>query len=641
MKNTIKHIIYLFVLIFAPISTTINAQNYFKLTSGVNSTHSVSINTSINKNTTLTPFRKALNVNALAINGQIIRNNSNYLVRIILKDKKGHEHLLLESYDEINNQPTIELNNYGEETLLLNNIQPDSLKIFIKNATLRINNLIFNSSSTNSKLNALTYTDEIEANKRKQVEAIIEKINTYNIANKKLWRAGVTPVALKDYETKKRMLGLRDNLSTGGFEYYMSGIFEVGQPQSQRKLLTMGHPYVDHFDWRNRHGKNWITSIKDQDPSGYCSAFSAVACTEALKNLYYNRIFDNNDLSEQEAACCNGTTNPDSGMTIEAPIVYIKNHGVCDETSYPFNAYDEICRSDSTTPLELVQISGYQVIDNSNISDIKNALIKHGPLCSGINSGPHHAMAIVGYGTIKEGDSIRVSNDFDGLIHINAGDSRIGLTYWIFKNSYGLHWPWTPEHQGYVYLLFYEQSHMAETCALLTPIRTTNYSDNDIICEDADGDGYYNWGIGPKPANCPSNVPDTPDGDDSNPLIGPMDQYGFTESLNPEERNTIYIRSDSTTLQSSHCYNHTVIGSNATWTIHGTINFHNGAKLTVENGASLVVSNNGLLNNVELVLEPRSKVRIENGGQIKYKTNTNFEIQNNNISFEILNGALK
>jgi hypothetical protein len=25
----------------------------------------------------------------------------------------------------------------------------------------------------------------------------------------------------------------------------------------------------------------------------------------------------------------------------------------------------------------------------------------------------------------------------------------------------------------------------------------------DIVCEDRDGDGYYYWGIGPKPSNCP------------------------------------------------------------------------------------------------------------------------------------------
>ncbi len=49
------------------------------------------------------------------------------------------------------------------------------------------------------------------------------------------------------------------------------------------------------------------------------------------------------------------------------------------------------------------------------------------------------------------------------------------------------------------------------------------YDDSDIDCADNDGDGYYNWGIGPKPAHCP-NCPDEEDSDDSSPLIGPYNE---------------------------------------------------------------------------------------------------------------------
>ena len=29
------------------------------------------------------------------------------------------------------------------------------------------------------------------------------------------------------------------------------------------------------------------------------------------------------------------------------------------------------------------------------------------------------------------------------------------------------------------------------------PIYVSNMGEGDIVCEDKDGDGYYNWGIGP------------------------------------------------------------------------------------------------------------------------------------------------
>ena len=56
-------------------------------------------------------------------------------------------------------------------------------------------------------------------------------------------------------------------------------------------------------------------------------------------------------------------------------------------------------------------------------------------------------------------------------------------------------------------------------------VLSTIYDDRNILCTDKDEDGYYNWGVGPKPDQCPS-CPDLPDGDDSNPCLGPMDEYG-------------------------------------------------------------------------------------------------------------------
>ena len=48
----------------------------------------------------------------------------------------------------------------------------------------------------------------------------------------------------------------------------------------------------------------------------------------------------------------------------------------------------------------------------------------------------------------------------------------------------------------------------------------TSYS---VACNDKDGDGYYNWGLGAKPSTCPVNSLNDKDSDDSDPCIGPLD----------------------------------------------------------------------------------------------------------------------
>ena len=62
------------------------------------------------------------------------------------------------------------------------------------------------------------------------------------------------------------------------------------------------------------------------------------------------------------------------------------------------------------------------------------------------------------------------------------------------------------------------------------PVTSLSLDNTDIECNDNDGDGYYTWGLGPKPPYCPAS-PDLPDGDDSNPCFGPMDQYGNLQSF--------------------------------------------------------------------------------------------------------------
>jgi len=158
--------------------------------------------------------------------------------------------------------------------------------------------------------------------------------------------------------------------------------------------------------------------------------------------------------------------------------------------------------------------------------ELKKYLIEYGPGAA-IVSPWGHAMAVVGYGTVKAGDVIQNGNVFFGGEHggmqeiIVEDDSPfIGATYWIFKQSWG---SWGNPKTPYTYViagtlnLFLSHIYFFET-----PI-TSKFSlnESDRVVRDEDGDGFYTWGIGLKPDGW-DHIPDEQDGNDNDASLGPL-----------------------------------------------------------------------------------------------------------------------
>ena len=181
---------------------------------------------------------------------------------------------------------------------------------------------------------------------------------------------------------------------------------------------------------------------------------------------------------------------------------------------------------------------------------------------------------------------------------------------------------------------------MLSTYALETPIIRKGHTDAEIICEDKDGDGYYNWGIGPKPSHCPAEAQILPDGNDSDPLQGPMNEYGFTMNLNPNDRDTIFINTDESTHNPGHMYNHIVVQNNATFTVVHDLTCHNGVKIIVRNGATLLVDCMSTISNANIVAEPNSTIKIKNGSNIKLSNSQRFSATNGS-TFNLVHGKIE
>lgn len=447
----------------------------------------------------------------------------------------------------------------------------------------------------------------------------------------KLWVAAETPLSCVGYAEMKRILGMNDVCSMRGIEFYSGGLFEIGKFVNTNRISKSktSSSYVESFDWRNRHGKDWTTLVQNQYRSGYCTAFASAATTESMTFLYYNQLFPLN-LSEQEIACCaHNNGDPWKGLKPDSALTFLRDHGVCQENDYPFiNHSGEPCRSDEINAQDTIRITGYNIESTESFDTIKWAVINKGPLVSWVyvhdTDTLNHCMELVGYGVVTEGMTI---NDFlDGNYNSNpvtigenglgSNDPRIGMTYWKFKNSWGRNRP----NGGYMYVLFDLPQRMHKNYSLTCPIHLSTSLSRDVICEDADGDGYYFWGIGPKPSNCPSWVPDEPDGDDSEINFGPMDEYGHLQQL-----PCGYTIKNST----SYAGNQTLscrlgIVNGGVLTISGTTILSGNAFIRVCKGGTLIVDG-GTIQNADLVLVPGCTVVLKNGGVINMATGRNFE----------------
>lgn len=613
-------------------------------------THAVRLTRVFNHTDSITDFDHTRNINGLSVSATIVQPSSQSMVRFILIDTAGHEYLVGECSRLFNDNDTVNWVCHSEETCRLTNVHPAKLKIAVKEATVTLHGINM-SESGSTTISSLSELDATTLH-RQQVEQKVAAINAYNRSHNKLWLAGVTELALSPYAQKKNILGLSDEGSDmEGIEYYVGGIFEVGEASAATNEQTENSPYVDEFDWRNRHGINWITPIKHQGESGMCTSFAVAGATESLVNLYYNQKIDM-DLSEVDIAYYGtGRTYKEAyneGIWAEDILPEFLKHGISDEESIPFiDSADYNYPQERPQSIERIYVDSYDRIKHYSAyyktldkeDSIKKYLIKKGPLISGFTSGRTcHSMTLVGYKKLQITDSIYIANRNNYNKPDPEKDKRIGKTYWVFKNSYGVGTYGTLK-DGYFYMMFIEDNVMFNPYYLNTPIRSQNYTDSDIQCTDRDGDGYFFWGIGPRPNNLPSWAQSEPDGDDSDYSKGPMNEYGYCLDINPNENDTLYITNHTTWKKRQYLYQHVVICENTSLTVNDTTTFYKGCSLTIRKGGSLVVDG-GSLDNIILKAAETASILIKNEGVINYNKEEELEIPLNS-ELEIYNGTLQ
>lgn len=559
----------------------------------------------------------------LGISGQVeFQDRETGFVRITLEDDAHFEYLVYENYPLLADTYSPSFSRAAVETMLLNGVRGGRLRITVQDATLHINTIHLCHTPVGEEV----YAKETSRLSTSQVRQVAERLNRHLIDRGLTWRAGVTSVAELCYEEKKAMFG-GTMPALHGFDYYVGGYFVMpgyGRSESNT-LLTQEEeeeedPYVSEWDWRNRHGKNWMTSVKNQGGCNSCWAFAAAGTIESYINLYYNQLLDY-DLSEQEfLSCISYQEDPCSnGGSANAAFNYTYFNGVVKEIDFPYQAQNSDCSLKSQNPHDIIYINGFVPFSGiSGDSLIKKNLFR-APLVYGSTPWWHLAV-LVGYKKIMVGDSVCVNPVYGQgggtPMLISAGNPVVGETAWLIKNSLGTNWG----YNGFGYII--EDLTQTYYTSLRNNIISNIYSDSDIVCEDADSDGYYFWGIGDKPASCPAWVPDEPDGDDSNADNGPLNQYGHLRNINPDLSDTIYIDTDSITTQLTHSWQHIVVRNNAHWNISADTYLHNGAKIFVRSGSTLTIDSVSV-RQAQVFMEAGSQLNILNGGELRLRQGFN------------------
>jgi len=602
--------------------------------------------------TRLTPFSSRLTISNMLLSGHIKFKSKKGIARVTLIDKNDNEYLIYENSYFMADTDYVELNNEYFETGYLGQKIPKSIEIFTSDASIYIDGLNYNKQldSTYSKITNIK--SKLLENKHTNN---ISKINSYIKKNNQKWIAGETPFSKLTYQDKKHYFG--DTVpNLYGAEYYRGGLFELPDNTSTSSGTTSSSSSIygtnteADFDWRNRHGMNWNSPVKDQGGCNSCYIFGTVGAIEGLVNLYYNRLI-NLDLSEQNLlSCTNGSqSNCSYGGVPRTPVRYIISHGVVNETCFSYSATDETCSNVCDSPTERIKISNYQVFNYGNYSApvtlLKKFIVSDGILIASICDWKH-CMALVGFGTVKAGTVYYPGDSLLGYttpITIQPGDSRIGKTFWIFKNSWGGAWGMS----GYLYLIanMNEFSGAYSDIIPMSPVASLNYAESDRVCVDMDGDGYYNWGIGTKPATCPDCAPLLEDGNDADATTGPINEIGTPIlPFTPITQAVTNVTSSTTWSRTTMVCSDLDIKNNSTLTVSSipilmqashTIYVESGSTLTINGGktslAGIEVKAGGTLNLINsgvIELVNPASLTIDLGGVFNQSTGSLVNIVN-------------
>uniref|UniRef100_A0A8C3CES2 Uncharacterized protein n=1 Tax=Cairina moschata TaxID=8855 RepID=A0A8C3CES2_CAIMO len=191
----------------------------------------------------------------------------------------------------------------------------------------------------------------------------------------------------------------------------------------------------ESLDWR-MYGA--VTPVKDQAVCGSCWSF---ATTGAMEGALFLKTGVLTPLSQQVLIDCSwgfGNYACDGGEEWRA-YEWIKKHGgIASTESYgSYKGQNGLCHYNQSEML--AKITGYVNVTSGNITAVKAAIYKHGPVAVSIDAS-HRTFSFYSNGVYYEPKCANKPGELDHAVLAVGYGVLQGETYWLIKNSWSTYW---------------------------------------------------------------------------------------------------------------------------------------------------------------------------------------------------------
>ena len=200
------------------------------------------------------------------------------------------------------------------------------------------------------------------------------------------WIAGSTSVSHLSWEEKQNLCGL-PMFKGYKTEEEASKLPKHTPPSTDnggKKWRMLGYTPPSTWDWRNRNGKNWMSTVKAQGSCGSCWAFAWVSAQEARMNIFADSADWNPDLSEQFVVSCNPYGYGCNGGWTDLGN-WVRNDGICEESCFSYTANERSCSQRCSDWRESVERIHGRITDWGSVSESRlKDHIMDGPVDIGV-----------------------------------------------------------------------------------------------------------------------------------------------------------------------------------------------------------------------------------------------------------------
>jgi hypothetical protein len=260
----------------------------------------------------------------------------------------------------------------------------------------------------------------------------IDELNARLTKEGKKWRAVETPLSRLTPEQYQRMLGgaKQERPEPAGAE---------PRKTDERLKWVPGDPADSSVDWRNRNGKDCVSSVKAQGGCGTCTSFAVAGLMESMALIETGQLLD---LSEADLHFCGSHAADCTGWDASAALADAMSRGVVLEHRFPYlSAFANGTSWGSAPSCKALQNhAAYAVKVSSTLSvysvaDRKSYLTNVGSMVAGITV--YDEFFSYGSGVFSPSSQAKVMPGGHDLLIIGYSDTD---ACWIVKNSWDVSW---------------------------------------------------------------------------------------------------------------------------------------------------------------------------------------------------------